>query len=370
MTWTQRVKSALKTFKRVALPMYGWTFIFVGLSLVLLFAFMIESISRIPWASLLTSAGSISPDLANSAAMPSMGLFEPGQAQFDQYSNLLSNPSGLLSTAGTIGGIFFLISIVAIVIGSLFWAGQFNLTAKAYREKVGFGDFRLSGFLRIIVWQVMLFLIYLILTVLSVLVFIALGNFSVARAAFFMIYGVIFILIQLYTLPWLFSSMYYILAHPEQGLGVALRGSWGFFKRHMGALWGYIGTVLLIEIAFLFLIKISVGLQFLVSLVVMPFIMVLAIVWVLSLDDNDRLLESETRFIPTPTSTYTSSSTSTSYRDASYPETAVTIEDTLVPVSRTNNPTLKSEETKISLQKEESLPPISEDKPEIDPPVL
>ena len=362
MTWTERVKLAWITFKRVALPLYGWTLISIGGIVVLGYAMFMGLLDQFRWAFSQASGGSFSPrmpilgmpvpGIPTMPGIPPNGHFGSSQSPFGLNGGLFSNPFALLAVAGSLVGIFFLIFIVACLIGSLFSAGQFNLTAKAYREKVRFEDFRFSGFLRVFGWQVFLFLIYLIVFAIGLLAAFALGHSTIAMSAFFIIYGLLFIVIQIYTLPWVATSIYYVLAHREQRFSVALRGSWKFFRRHMGALWGYIGTVILIHIALLVLIKISGGLGYLATFAVNPFFAVLAIVWVLSLEDDERQMDVNPQINPTTPFV------------APYPEAQTTIVDPPTSDSHaTDTPALQSEEPKISLQKAEPLSPLSEDKP-------
>lgn len=304
MTWTERVKLAWKTFTRAALPLYGWTLISIGAIVVLGYAMFMGSLNRFSGAFPLASGRSFPPTMPipgmpvpgipTMPGIPPNGHFGSSQSPFGLNGGPFSNPFTILAIVGSLVGIFFLIFIVACLFGSLFSAGQFNLTAKAYREKVRFEDFRFSGFLRIFGWQVFLFLIYLIVFVIGLLATIALGHSTIAIRAFFIICGLFFIVIQIYTVPWMATSVYYILAHREQRFKVALRGSWQFFRRHMGALWGYIGTVILIQIALLVLFMISTGLGYLATFAVNPFLVVLAIVWVLSLEDDELKMEVDT----------------------------------------------------------------------------
>jgi hypothetical protein len=162
------------------------------------------------------------------------------------------------------------------------------LTAKAYREKATFKDFSFTGFFRILGWHGFLLLINLPLLIIGLIGAFTLSHSQDALIAFLIIYGLFITGVAIFTLPWLTTSAIYLLAHRKEGFRDALSGSWRFFRKHMEILWGYIATVILIEIALQVLNKISQEIAGLVALVVSPFIAVLAIVWVLSLEDDER----------------------------------------------------------------------------------
>lgn len=292
MTWSERMKATWITFKRVALPLYAWTFIFIGAVVVLIIAMVLGVLRQLRWTIPLLNNGSFS------SGMPVPGVpprdFAPFTAPFgsqgtDPFSyfggidNLPMILSSVVSVLGTLG----LIMIVGCLIGTAFYVGLFNLTAKGYREKVTFKDFRFEGFFRFLGWQGIVFLINLLLFIVGIIGIFALRDFQGAVIAFLIVYGLFLGIGSLYILPWITSSSIYLLAHRDEGFRNALSGSWQFFRRHMGSLWGYIGTVILIQIALQVLTRISSGLAGIATLVVSPFITVLAIVWVLSLEDDE-----------------------------------------------------------------------------------
>lgn len=292
MTWSDRLKSTWITFKREALPLYAWTFIFIGAVVVLIVAMVIGVLQQLHWTIPNIFNGSFS------SGMPVPGVpptdFAPFTAPFGSldrdpfaYFGGLDNLPRILSAMGSVVGTLGLIMIVGWLIGTAFYAGLFNLTAKAYREKVAFKDFHFKGFFRFLGWQGFIFVIHLLLLIVGLIGVFALRHFQGALIAFLIVYGLLIAIGSLYFLPWLTASSIYLLAHGHEGFRVALSGSWRFFQRHMGSLWGYIGTVILIEIAVQVLTKISSGLAGLATLVVSPFIAVLAIVWVLSLEDDE-----------------------------------------------------------------------------------
>ena len=100
MTWSERIKLAWTIFKREALPLYAWTFIFIGIGVVLVVAMVLGVLDQLRWA-------------------------------FPQaFGGPLSNFSMLLSALGSVVGTLLLLLVVGWLIGSAFYTGLFNLTAK------------------------------------------------------------------------------------------------------------------------------------------------------------------------------------------------------------------------------------------------
>jgi Predicted membrane protein len=283
MTWSERIKLAWRTFKREALPLYAWTLIFIGVGVVLIVAMVMGILGQWHWTLPQAYGEFSSPGMPVPGIPPKQGI-TPFTGQFGSLADI----SSLLSSIGTIAGSLILLAIFAWLIGSAFYTGVFNLTAKSYYEKATFKDFRMTGFFRVLGWQVFLLIIELILLIIGLIGAFTIRSSPGALIAFFIIYGLVITGIMIFTLPWLSSSAIYLLAHPEDSFRTALGGSWRFFRRHMGALWGYIGTFFLIEIAFQILNRISPGLAGLATFVVSPFVAVLAIVWVLSLEEDER----------------------------------------------------------------------------------
>jgi hypothetical protein len=292
MTWSERIKLAWTTFKREALPLYGWTLIFIGVSVFLVVAMVIGVLAQLHWSFPQAYSGSFSPGMPVPGVPPNPGL-NPyagpfGSPNQNPFGGPMSNFPNLLLAVESLAGTFSLVLIVSWLIGSAFYTGLFNLTAKAYREKATFKDFSFTGFFRILGWQGLLLLIELLLLIIGLVGAFTLGHSQVALWAFLIIYTLLITGVTIFVLPWLTTSSIYLLAHRKEGFWDALSGSWRFFRNHMGILWGYIGTVILIEIAIQVLSKISQGVAELAILVVSPFIAVLAIVWVLSLEEDER----------------------------------------------------------------------------------
>lgn len=362
LTWSERIKLAWTTFKRAALPLYAWSFIFLGLG-VILFVIIAMGVAvqlrQSGWAFPHPLGGAYSPGMPVPGIPPAQDLTpftspfgSPNQIPFGYFGNSLSNYPNLLSTILTISGISLLILVVGWLIGSAFYTGLFNLTAKAYSEKTTFKDFSFRGFLRILGWQGFLLLIKLLILAIGAIGAYSLSHSRYALVAYLIVYGLVLIAIGIYALPWLITSTIYLLAHREESFGDSLRGSWRFFQSHMGVLWGYIGTVVLIEIALQVLGRISHPLTGIASLVVSPFIAVLAIVWVLSLEDSGRRNNIEPQL------------DSTAYSSEPYQK----VQETIIspPTSDSQSidpPSAELEEPKIDLLKTTPLPAYPEDSP-------
>ena len=295
MTWFERIKLAWTIFKREALPLYAWTLIFIGIGVVLVVAMVLGVLDQLRWAFPPALSGTFSPGMPIPGMPPTPGIQpfagpfgSPNQGLFGSFGGPPSNFPMLLSALGGVAGTLLLIFVVGWLIGSAFYTGLFNLTAKAYNGKVTFKDFSISGFSRFLGWQGFLFLIKLILLIIALIGAFTLKHSQGALVAFFIVYGLFIASVAIFALPWLTTSAIYLLAHRNEGFRDALSGSWRFFRRHMGILWGYIGTVILIEIAVQVISKISQGVAGLATLVVSPFIIVLAIVWVLTLEEDER----------------------------------------------------------------------------------
>lgn len=360
MTWSERMKTAWKTFIKEALPLYAWSLIFLVGTVVLLIAAFIGVVFRLRLAFPQAFDRPISPGMPIPGIPPthSISPFIGGFGSF--YHNLLGGFDGRFTDSSMLVNlvISLIITVMLIIIGgwivgSLFNTGLYNLTAKAYREKVSFGNFRFEGFNRIFGWQGILLLIKLAVFFIGFLGIISLQDSPGTQIVFMIIYFLLIFVIGLYLLPWLAVSSIYLLAHRKEGFLMALKGSWEFFQRHMGALWGYIGTVFLIEVAIQVLYKISPIVGGLSVLVASPFIAVLPIVWVLTLEDEKR-----NNFDPP---------FDTPYNTVPNPETQAFVNPPVEPTptynSQLNSLNLNSEEPKISLEKDESLPPSTDENP-------
>jgi hypothetical protein len=346
MNWTDRIKLAWKIFKREALPLYAWTLIYIGVGAVLMIAMVFGVLAQLRWALPQSSGGFYSPGMPVPGMPPALGL-DPfsnpfslhNQNLFGAFSGSMGNLSMILSTLGNLAGTLFLIIIVSWLIGTAFYTGLFNLTAKAYRERVTLKDFRYSGFLRVLGWQGIIILIEILLFAIGIIGALSLKSSHGAVLAFLIIYGLFIFVLSIFTVPWLATSAIFLLVHRGENFRQALGNSWRFFRQHMGILWGYIGTVVLIQIGIQVLNHISSGLGGLVSLVVSPFIAVLAVVWVLSLEDHE--LENVTPPALTPLPSYSHCETtkpSTVSSDQSSPNSSNCSPNQPISLQKSNSP--------------------------------
>lgn len=361
MTWSERMKLAWTTFKREALPLYGWTLFFCGAIVVLIIALTMGVIEQLRW--LLPNIHTYGDIYSYSQGMPVPGIpptsgiipfpdsFNPHGKNPYAFSSGMYGFSRLLPFIESIAGTLLLILIVSWLIGSAFYTGIFNLTSKAYCEKVSFKDFRFAGFFRVLGWQALIILIQLILLAIGLVSIIALRQSEGALAIFLIAYALLILIIGLYTLPWLTSSGIYLLAHRELSFRESLIGSWQFFRRKIGTLWGYIGTVIMLEIAVEVLSEISQILSVIVPLVVSPFIAVLAIVWVLSLEEDILHKDSPGQINSTDNSSVTNSE----------PQAPKVIPHSTDSQTITTYPSPGV--PKLNFQKTEPFPPNTEGKP-------
>ncbi|AFM39601.1 hypothetical protein Desaci_0535 [Desulfosporosinus acidiphilus SJ4] len=353
MDWTERIKLAWKIFKREALPLYAWTLIYIGIGVVVMIALVIGAVAQLGWAfpHLSQSFGGYSPDMPIPGVPPAYG-----DSPFGPFNGSFGRLSILLSLLKNVAGTLFLMIVIAWLLGTAFYTGLYNLTAKAYQEPVTFKDFSYSGFFRLLGWQGMLLLIKIFIVLVGVIGAIILRNSYGGLIVFLLVYALFLIIVVVYALPWLAVSGIYLLAHRQNNFSKALSDSWKFFRNHMGILWGYIGTVALIEIGVQILNRIVSGLGGLLSLIVSPFIAVLAIVWVLSLEDKGIAGTSPTL---TPTDTYVPPSDYTQTEEPTSATPADTnVSDGIPLPSTTPFPT---PDNTISLQKTESpAQPVSE----------
>ncbi|AFQ42356.1 zinc ribbon domain-containing protein [Desulfosporosinus meridiei] len=373
MIWPDRMKSAWVTFKREALPLYGWTLILAGAFLVLLIAVSFGILNHLNWV--FPNIHNFQGAYSYSAGMPVPGMppvADPFTESFiDPFTNPFTDPfsppfelpfsyfggienfSRFIPFIESIVGSLLFILIVIWLVGATFYTGISNLTMKAYREKVSFRDFRFRGFFRILGWQAFVFLIQLLIVVSGLVAVFVLRQSEWALVSFLIAYALFLLVIGLFTLPWIISSGIYLLAHPELSFPKALSRSWSFFRSHMGTLWGYLGTVFLIEIAIEILNRISPGTAGLVYFVISPFTVVLAIVWVLSIEDDERERAWQVNQL------YNSVSDPISQTLNFNPSITDAKE---MDASRPNPP-----KPKLDLQKSEHLPSLTEDNPRFCP---
>lgn len=312
MRWSERIKLTFETFKRVALPLYGWYLIFAFAGMALIIAAMI------PFFVITMRTGS----LHNGFVPPFSGTFPnpnppmpPGGGLPGPFPRGLAPFGYNMTPFLTQAPIFFIVFAVIILFfwlaTSAFMTGMFNLTQKGMHEKVLFRDFRFTGTSRILGWYGILTLVSILLLGAGIFGALALRGIDYASPIFGGLYVLILVALGIILAPWLSTSAFYMLHHRELSFGRALRGSWNFYRRHMGSLWLFFLTMVGIQLLLSFFNQTfhSVGLAFLLSLIVGPFTAILPIVWVLSLEDEDHPQISNS--YPTPPLTEPSTQPST-----------------------------------------------------------
>lgn len=283
MRWSERMKLAFETFKRVALPIYGWYFIFafagLGIAIAGLLPFIIPMFN--------TSGSSFSGPFPNpNPPMPPGGI-SSGLSPFgDILAPYLSSP--YLSQAPYFF-LFFIIILLLFWLGSsAFMTGMFNLTQKGLHETVRFRDFRFSGIPRVLGWYGILTLVSFLIIIAGIIGAFALRGMSYALPIFGGLYALLMVSLGLFLMPWLSTSAFYILNHRELSFTRSLSGSWDFYRRNMGSLWIYFITMIGIQILLSIINQASPSLGILAALLAGPFTAILPIVWVLSLEEEEN----------------------------------------------------------------------------------
>ena len=284
MNWSERLKLAWKTFIREALPLYLWILIYIGVGIIILLVLGAGFLAKNP--SLFSGSYFYGAPMPVPGVPPSQGInILPNPFDFHNSASLgaFHNLSALLTALGNITGTIFLFILLAWLMGTAFYTGMFNLTTKAYRGPVTFKDFSYTGFFRILGWRGILLLIEIVIITIWIIGALAFKGSSGSLIAFFILYGLVLLIAGIFLLPWFITSSIYILTQREKTFSQAVSDSWRFFRKNTGVLWGYIGTVVLIEIGAQIIGRISSLLGGLLTLVVGPFFSVLGIVWVLTL---------------------------------------------------------------------------------------
>lgn len=278
MRWSDRIKLTLETFKRAALPLYIWYFIFAFVGVGLVIAGLIPFLTPI-----IRSKGTFSsPFFGPNPPMLSGYSFSGGSAPFDH------NLSPYLDQVPYIFLILVILFFLAWIASSAFITGIFNLTQKGFHEKVSFRDFRFSGIPRILG-------LYGILTLVSFLLVLAgiLGALALKRMTYLLPFlGVLYVLsliaLIIFLAPWLSTSAYYMLNHRELSFTRSLSRSWDFYRQNMGSLWLLFITLIGIQVLLSLFNQTSHALGILAALIVGPFTAILPIVWILSLEGEQN----------------------------------------------------------------------------------
>ncbi len=263
MSWIERFKLTIHIFKKSALALYLWYFIFflaTVLSALLLF---------------LLPIGNRLLDFVDNLSSPY--ALDP----FDSTMFLEYLPAFLV--------LFILFSIIGIVATGLLYTGTYHLALKAMEGKASFKDFRFTGAPRMTGWYFFLFIIYFGLFILGAALYFFVSTISNTSSTVYLVIGLgIFILGSIFILPWMFSASYYMIAHLEQSFSLALKNSWRFFRTNMGALWGGVFALFLINIGIGLIQEISQSIGGILSLLATPFLSLIPIIWTVSLMQDSQ----------------------------------------------------------------------------------
>ncbi len=263
MSWSDRIKLSWNTFTRSAGPLYAWTLIFGAGATVVIFLMIFGTFLSIP-------------DKLQTLENLEYGV--PGYA-LDSATELWNYFSPFFT-------LFILICIFTIIATAIFMTGSFHIIRKGYQDKAAFLDFKLSGFGRLLLLQLIYFGIFLLLSVFWGVIALIITS-SASLITFTILYFIIFLVLYIFLAPWLSILSFYIVHHSEWAFGETLSISWRFFRRNMGTLWGMLGFLALINLGILVLQEISVFLGGIASLLAAPFITVTIGTWVLSLEEPE-----------------------------------------------------------------------------------
>lgn len=280
MRWSDRMKKALETFQRVALPLYLWYFIFALAGFVLVIVGLIPFISP-----MIHPRGNFSGPFINpNPPMPPGRTFPGGSSPFSH------NLAPYLDQAPYLFLVLVIALIVAWIATSAFITGIFNLTRKGFYEKVSFRDFRFLGIPRVLGWYGILTLVSVILMGAGIIGALALRRIAYALPLFAGLYVLALIALGIFFAPWLSTSAFYMLNHRELSFGRSLGGSWDFYRRNLGSLWLLLITLIGAQILISLINQAARPLGFLAALIIGPFTAILPIVWVLSLEEEETPL--------------------------------------------------------------------------------
>lgn len=288
MTWTQRLKTAYEAFKRMAIPLYVFYILFniivFTISITAVLSFFLPFISSNGFNPLHYSLSYGDP-------------FTPVPPGLDY--GFTSTPLGdisylLYSLRPFLGGILTVI-ILFWLITSLFLAGIFHLTKKALTDNAHFRDLRFEGFTRLLGFNGLMLLVGILILVVGISIASSFqSEYSLFLFAAFSLLALF--VVGLFLSPWFFSAPFYMLNNLKMSFGESLKASWGFFRRHMAPLWGGFLTVFVAQLVSSFLSESSPTLGLIIALVILPFLTIIPIVWVLTLEEEDTEFDSGISF--------------------------------------------------------------------------
>lgn len=262
MTWTERLKSTFVLLKDIALPLYIWYLIYFALFGIIMIIFSI---------------------------LPPVENFMQALEYLDQNELILGHD--LLKQLPLFSILFILMAGIGLIMTSLLYTGTYHLTVKGFKGKAKFRDFKLTNAKKMIGWNFLILLFFLVVISAGILFFAFLSVFSeTASYAFMIIFPIFVILFSLYLVPWILSAGYYILAYRELPFGKALAHSWSFFRKNMFHLWGAALAMFFINIVIVLMQEVSSAIGGMISFIATPFFFLIPIVWTLTLiSEQERI---------------------------------------------------------------------------------
>lgn len=286
MSWTERFKLTFNTFKNIALPLYLWYLIFFGV-----FALLSSVFFLLPVGQMLFNYS----DFGDFHLSPTVNHLVKTSGP---YINRPFNFPGMdfpVTLIPALIAAFALFAILGLIETSLLHTGTFHIAGKGIYRKALFGDFKFDGAARIIGWYFVIFLAIILAILAGMLLSAVLGGLSESLGFVIVIYFFGFFLFTIFLAPWLTTGGFYILARSDCSFGKALAQSWTFFLKNMGALWGAILAMILVQLGAAVIQKISPSLGGILSFLITPFISLIPAVWVITLMEEK---EGFSRFKP------------------------------------------------------------------------
>lgn len=275
MSWSERLKLTFSVFKKTALPLYLWYIIFLFICIILAIVIFLLPPSRMVLEFL--------ERIEQNNLSPAYNGFTPTAYSSESSFSMFNNPDFLQYWPAILQTIV-LFCILVFVATALFYSGTYHLAVKGLQGKARFKDIKISGFARILCWYLLLSIGYFFIFLVGFGLLIMLSRASeTASAVYSFIALAILIVGTLFILPWMLSAVYYIIAHAEQSFTKAFGNSWRFFRKNMGALWGGVAALFLLNIGIGLVNEVSSTLGGIVSFLAAPLMTLVPVIWTVTL---------------------------------------------------------------------------------------